>query len=189
MTRNLILLVTLLALAALLPTSQALTLGAILVGIRVVSFGLGRGTKRVVGLMRYAYDGWLIALAVVTLIFVAKDVAVIVVMLTFGLGIPLLFASTALAYGLCARPAVVAWINGGPPLGYAIGGAAVVALAVLPNLIGALQAHRVGQSLRASDHEPAQPVAIRSLEFRRPAADYDGTFAADGPCGGNSPTI
>jgi hypothetical protein len=59
----------------------------------------------------------------------------------------------------------------------------VVALAVLPGLVGRMQAHFGLLSLRANDHAPAKPPVLQSLEIRRPASSYDGTFEDNTGCG------
>ena len=51
-----------------------------------------------------------------------------------------------------------------------------MALAVLPGLAGRMQAHFGALILRANDHVPAKAPALQSLEIRRPASTYDGTF-------------
>ena len=167
------------ALALVLPPATVLTLGVILVGARLVLRG---AAKRYIGLFRYSYDGWLLAAGLVAIILDVPDVAVILMLLSAGIGAPFLFAATAFAYGVCARPAVIAWINGGPALGYAISGAAVAALAVLPGLVGGWQARRDGQELRSGDREPARPAAVRSLEIVRPSDTRDFPFDAAVPC-------
>jgi hypothetical protein len=60
---------------------------------------------------------------------------------------------------------------------------AVLALAVLPGLVGRVQAHFGALSLSANDHIPANPPALQSLEIRRPGSTYDGTFEDNTGCG------
>jgi hypothetical protein len=59
----------------------------------------------------------------------------------------------------------------------------VVALAVLPGLVGRMQENYGVRTLRANDHVPAKPPALQSLEIRRPASSYDGTFEDNTACG------
>ena len=131
------------------------------------------------------YDRALAILGLATIVM-ADDQRIIAVMwLTLGLGIPLIFVGTVFAYGLCARPAVRAW--SGPPSrrvpAVVLSAVAVMALAVLPGLVGRMQAYFGVLSLRADDHVPAKPPAPQSLEIRRPASSYDGTFEDNTGCG------
>jgi hypothetical protein len=131
------------------------------------------------------YDRALAILGLAT-IAMADDQRITAVMwLTLGLGIPLIFVGTVFAYGLCARSAVRSW--SGPPSqrvpAVVFSAVAVMALAVLPGLVGRMQAHFGVLSLRANDHVPAKPPALQSLEIRRPASSYDGTFEDITGCG------
>jgi hypothetical protein len=137
------------------------------------------------------YDRALAILGLATVVM-ADDQRIIAIMwLTFGLGIPLIFAGTVLAYGLCARPAVRAW--SGPASqrvpAVVLSAVAVMALAVLPALVGRMQAYFGVLSLRANDSVPAKPPALQSLEIRRPASTYDGTFEDDTGCGGECRSV
>jgi hypothetical protein len=131
------------------------------------------------------YDRVLALLGLATVVVADEQRMTAVIWLTLGLGIPLMFVGTAFAYGLCARPAVRAW--SGPPSwrvpAIALSAVAVVALAVLPGLIGRMQAYSGVRTLRAKDHVPAKPPALQSLEIRRPASSYDGTFEDNNACG------
>jgi hypothetical protein len=145
-----------------------LVLFPILVLLALSAWGLwaGRG-----------YDRALAILGLATIVMADDQRITAVTWLTLGLGFPLIFVGTVLAYGLCARPAVQAW--SGPPSrrvpAVVLSAAAVMALAVLPGLVGRMQAHFGVLSLRANDVVPAKPPALQSLEIRRPASSYDGT--------------
>jgi hypothetical protein len=131
------------------------------------------------------YDRALAILGLATIVMADDQRITAVMWLTLGLGIPLIFVGTVLAYGLCARPAVRAW--SGPPSrrgpAVVLSAVAVMALAVLPGLVGRVQAHFGMQSLRANDYVPATPPALQSLEIWRPASSYDGTFEDNTGCG------
>ena len=131
------------------------------------------------------YDRVLAILGLVTVVMADEQRIITVMWLTFGLGIPLIFVGTVLAYGLCVRPAVRAWSAPASRRGPAIvvSAIAVMALAILPGLAGRMQAYLGVQSLRAADHVPATPPAIKSLEIRRPGSSYDGTFEDNTGCG------
>jgi hypothetical protein len=131
------------------------------------------------------YDRALAILGLATIVMADDQRITVVIWFTLGLGIPLIFVGTVFAYGLCARPAVRAW--SGPPSqrvpAVVLSAVAVLALAVLPGLIGRMQAHFGVLSVRANDHVPAKPPALQSLEIRRPASSYDGTFEDNTGCG------
>jgi hypothetical protein len=131
------------------------------------------------------YDRALAILGLATIVMAEEQRITTVIWLTLGLGIPLIFVGTVFVYGLCARPAVRAW--SGPPSqrvpAVVLSAVAVMALAVLPGLVGRMQAHFGVLSVRANDHVPAKPPALQSLEIRRPASSYDGTFEDNIGCG------
>jgi hypothetical protein len=131
------------------------------------------------------YDRALAILGLATIVMADDQRITTIMWLTFGLGIPLIFVGTALVYGLCARPAVLAW--SGPASqrvpAVVLSAVAVMALAVLPGLVGRMQAHFGVLSLGANDLVPAKPPAVQSLEIRRPASSYDGIFEDDIGCG------
>jgi hypothetical protein len=131
------------------------------------------------------YDRALAILGLATIVMADNERITAIMWLTLGLGIPLIFVGTVFAYGLCARPAVRAW--SAPPSqrvpAVVLSAVAVMALAVLPGLVGRMQAHFGVLSLRADDHVAAKPPALQSLEIRRPASSYDGTFEDNTGCG------
>jgi hypothetical protein len=131
------------------------------------------------------YDRVLAILGLATVVMAEDQRITAIMWLTFGLGFPLIFVGTVFAYALCARPAVRAW--SGPPSqrvpAVVLSAVAVVALAVLPGLVGRVQVHFGALSLSANDHVPATPPALQSLEIRRPASSYDGTFEDNTGCG------
>ncbi len=131
------------------------------------------------------FDRVLVILGLATIVMAGDERATLVMWLTLGLGFPLIFAGTAFAYGLCARPAVRAW--SGPPSqrvpAVVLSAVAVLALAVLPGVVGRTQAHLGALSLSANDLVPAKPPALQSLEIRRPASTYDGAFEDNTGCG------
>jgi hypothetical protein len=137
------------------------------------------------------YDRALAILGLATVLMADDQRITAIMWFTLGLGIPLIFVGTVLAYGLCVRPAVRAW--SGPPSrrvrAVVLSAVAVMALAVLPALVGRVQAYFGVLSLHASDHVPAKPPALQSLEIRRPASTYDGTFEDDTGCGGECRSV
>ena len=99
-----------------------------------------------------------------------KDAGILVLFLTLGLGFPLLFAATGLAYALCMFPAVALWWG---PWSNRIGGAtistaAIVGLAILPGMQAHKQAILIAASAAAKDHRPSQAISPASIEIRRP---------------------
>lgn len=131
------------------------------------------------------YDRLLFVLLLVAALTNSEDAATIVIFATLGVGIPLLFSATALAYGLCLRSAVKAWSqpssqNLAP---FAVSGALVLAMAVMPGFIGRMQGILGARSFSARDHVPAKPPAITSLEIRRPQSVNDSTFDGVAACG------
>ena len=131
------------------------------------------------------YDRILVLLGLATVAICAQDVATLIVWATLGLGFPLLFVGTVFCYALAARPAARAMsgLASRPVRSFALSALAILAFAVLPGLAGRWQAWRGVLAYRAQDHVPPQPPALRSLEIRRPASSYDGTFEDGAACG------
>jgi hypothetical protein len=125
------------------------------------------------------------ALAGLTLLMAGQDVGLSVLLVTLGLGFPFVFAATGLVYGLCAAPLVVFWPAGGRARqGGAAAALVLIALVALaPCYIGRYAAAAAAAVLRASDHMPKEQVGASTLEIRRPADSYDGTFADQQACG------
>ena len=130
------------------------------------------------------YFSILLILAGVSAIAAMKDVGILILFLTMGLGFPLLFAATGVAYGLCLFPAVALWWG---PWSNRIGGAtisiaATIGLAILPGMQAHKEATLIAASNAAKDHRPSQPISPTSIEIRR--AQQDDAFLGVGEgCG------
>jgi hypothetical protein len=145
---------------------------------------IGTAQSTVAGDMRI----YIIAISVLiglTLIMSGSDVGLAVVMLTLGLGFPLVFSATGLLYALCAAPAVALWEEGrsARATGLALAIFIIAGVAYAPNHFGLQQAERSARSLMSRDHTPNAAVAAASLEIRRPENSYDGTFIGQDACG------
>ena len=127
----------------------------------------------------------MLALAALTALMATPDVATILTLLTLGLGLPLVFAGTGLAYGLCVAPLAASWPAGGRAR--AVGAAATATLiavvALAPEYVGRRAVDAATAARVASDHAPSEPIRASTLEIRRPADSYDGTFADQEACG------
>jgi hypothetical protein len=125
------------------------------------------------------------ALAGLTLLMAGQDIGLIVLFGTMGIGFPLVFAATGLFYGLCAAPLVVFWSAGGRARAAGITATLVLVVftALAPHYFGQYAAAAAAAVLRASDHMPREQVGASTLELRRPAESYDGTFADQRACG------
>ena len=133
----------------------------------------------------------LAALAALTVLMAGRDVALIVALGTMGIAFPFVFAATGLIYGLCVAPSVVLW-----PAGGRVRGAGIVATIVLvvftalaPYYLGQYAADAAAAALRASDHLPTEPVGASTLEIRRAAESYDGTYTDQRGCGTECRTL
>lgn len=128
---------------------------------------------------------FLIFCAVLTATFSFKDVAMLVLLMSFGLTIPLMLAPTGLVYGLALIPVVYLWWEDASyrRLGIAISAVAVALIAVVPATMGSLQAEQSSRVLMAQDHKPTRPAGAMTLEIRRPAEDYEKVFESGDACG------
>jgi hypothetical protein len=127
----------------------------------------------------------LIVLAMISVVMSIKDVALLVVMVTFGLGLPFVFAASCLIYALLAFPAVAMWPNGGRDrqIGCVASFGLAAIFAVMPNIIGRIEVNRQMQPLLTDDQLPSASASVRTLEIRRPPSDYSGFFADQEACG------
>jgi hypothetical protein len=127
----------------------------------------------------------IVALGVLAAIMTLPGVGLVVLLATFGLGAPFVFSATGLVYSLCALPMVLLWRAG---LAARVAGITTAALLVAgavfgPAYFGLTQARKQAETYGSADkfHE-ATPLAA-TLEIRRPASSYDGTFAGQEACG------
>lgn len=118
-------------------------------------------------------------LLVLTVIMATHDLAILVLVLTMGLGLPLFFAGTALAYALMLAPAVGLW-HSARVAGIATSAGLVLLLAFGPGLLARTEIERGVAALLADDIKPTAPIAAKSLELAGPEAHYDGEAE---PCG------
>jgi hypothetical protein len=127
----------------------------------------------------------MLALAGLTALMAAPDLATLLTLLTLGLGLPLVFAGTGLAYGLCAAPLVASWPAGGRArgLGAAASAILVATVALAPEYVGRRAVDAAAAARLAADHAPAGAVRASTLEIRRPANSYDSAFADQKACG------
>lgn len=121
---------------------------------------------------------WLLATAtvvLVTLVVAAKDVAVTIIFLTCGLGIPLLLTPTFAAYLVCFAPAALAAaLSAGRPawwFGASMSLAALLAMALLPPALSKSEA--AAEIARAAGGDTIAPLGAlaRTLEIVRPSSE------------------
>jgi hypothetical protein len=111
-----------------------------------------------------------VSLAVISAIVSIKNVAVAVVMLSFGLALPLLFAQSALIYLLCLLPAFASWPSRGTRfLGLGVSLALCLLVAVFPGILSRHEAKAIAEAASTSDRKVDGPVQARSMEILRPA--------------------
>lgn len=129
-----------------------------------------------------AYTTFMVITGVFALLFAVPGVAILLVYVTLGLALPLMFVQTLFVYGACFYP-LVAGFGGSRMVGGAITMGAIAALAFLPGILGQGQAQRIAAEVMADDLRPSEPVAFRSLEIRRKPSDYADLFADNEACG------
>jgi hypothetical protein len=124
-------------------------------------------------------------LGVLALIMAIDGVALIVLMLSFGLAFPLIYAATGLVYGACLAPAMYAWREGAMArwTGVATSLVALVVLALVPPWLSRHSAQSQADAWAAGDHIAEPASGARSIEIRRSAGSHDGFFEDDAPCG------
>ena len=90
--------------------------------------------------------------------------------LTLGIGFPLLFSSTFLAYLLCASPAVLLWSEGWHYRLYGVAAAlsAAAVLALFPSLLASRDARVLAEPLIAKDIALTSRPIARSIEIVTP---------------------
>jgi hypothetical protein len=135
------------------------------------------------GFMRL-YGVLVVVLVALTALMAQSDIATIVLFMTSGLGVPLVFGATGLFYALCAFPAPLLWRTGarGRVTGIVLAAAFVAGAAFGPGYFGRMQAERQAQVVRRADFIQAASSAGSSLEIHRPARSYDGTFTSEEAC-------
>jgi hypothetical protein len=126
-------------------------------------------------------------LVVLTTIMWLPNAALILLLYTFGLGIPIALAVTWLLYWLCLFPLFATWHQGGR----ARAGGAIVslalcgALALMPAYFSEGQAELAATAIGSTNFAPREVAAASTLEIRRPRDDESRSrFFADGTlCG------
>lgn len=120
-----------------------------------------------------------------TLVMAIPDVGSSVMLMTLGLGAPLVFSGTGVLYALCAFPLPFLWDEepNGPLVGAMLAGALIVICAFTPYFLGPRWAETMAQGFRAADHSPTDPVGAATIEIRRPSQSFDHTFAGQEACG------
>jgi hypothetical protein len=132
---------------------------------------------------------WLLSTASATLVgllLAVNGVAVVVLVMTFGLGFPLLFAPTVAAYLACLGPAVLSVGRRVWWLGAALSFGAVSAVALLPARLS--EAEAGAEVARATAGDTAAPLGDRprTIEIVRPSeegANLDAPFFEGELCG------
>lgn len=110
------------------------------------------------------------SLVLISAIVSIKNMAILIGMLTLGLGLPLLFAPSALVYLLCLLPAFGFWPSRGSRfIGVAVSLALVALVAVFPGILSRNEAQAIAEIAAMSDRRVAEPVNARSMEILRPA--------------------
>jgi hypothetical protein len=114
---------------------------------------------------------YVVAMAVVgavAMLMSVDGIAIVVLFLTLGLGIPLIFAATLLPYMACFLPVVLALPRKGTALAaLPLSIALAAAWWTLPNWQSMRQAEATAAALTAQDIVPPSPVAARGFELRR----------------------
>lgn len=129
-----------------------------------------------------AYTTFMMITGALALLLAVPGLAILLVYVTLGLALPLMFVQTLFVYGACFYP-LVAGFGGSRTVGAAISVGAIAALAFLPGILGQGQAKRIAAEVMADDLRPSEPVAFRSLEIRRKPSDYADLFADNEACG------
>ncbi len=129
-----------------------------------------------------AYTTFMVITGALALLLAVPGLAILLVYVTLGLALPLMFVQTLFVYGACFYP-LVAGFGGSRTVGAAISVGAIAALAFLPGILGQGQAKRIAAEVMADDLRPSEPVAFRSLEIRRKPSDYADLFADNEACG------
>jgi len=132
-----------------------------------------------------AYFTLIAVLIALTALMAVQDVAILVILFTFGLGMPLIFAGTALILAVCGLPLAWSWSGTASEraLGAALTALAAAFVTVGPGHLAAQHVETERARLAEHDHAPATPVTAASVEIRRPANNYDHTFADQQTCG------
>lgn len=119
-------------------------------------------------------------LAALSAIFAIEDIGILLVYLTLGLAIPLLFVATLAYYGACLFPAFALW-NRSRALGLALTVLLLGAAAWLPGFQGERAIAALEASLMTDEKIPAGPVGANTVEilFRSGETIQSGS----GPCG------
>lgn len=128
----------------------------------------------------------LLVFAGLSALIAIPDAAIVVVLVTAGLGIPLVFAATGLAYWVCLFPLAATWSQGERSrlaLAGALGAMTLIAFVALgPGLIGRWHAANAVAESTARDFAPNEVITARTVEIRRPEASDNGTFADRAGC-------
>jgi hypothetical protein len=127
-----------------------------------------------------------VSATLVALLLAVNGVAVLVLVMTFGLGFPLLFAPTIALYLACLGPAVLLAGRPGWWLGLALSFGAVSAVALLPPRLS--EAEAGAEVARATAGDTAAPLGERprTLEIVRPSdegSNLDAPFFEGELCG------
>ena len=125
----------------------------------------------------------LLVLVAMALVMAVDGVALVAVLLTFGLAFPLVFAATGALALLCLYPAVRGWKDN-RVRGVLLSAALAAIVFAGPAIVGDWQARRlVAVATSADVAPPAMPENPGSLEIRRPSSGHDGLFEGSGACG------
>lgn len=125
----------------------------------------------------------LLVLVAMALVMAVDGVALVAVLLTFGLAFPLVFAATGALALLCLYPAVRGWKDN-RVRGVLLSAALATIVFAGPAIVGDWQARRlVAVATSADVAPPAMPENPGSLEIRRPSSGHDGLFEGSGACG------
>ncbi len=119
-------------------------------------------------------------LVVVSAIFAIDDIGILLVYLTLGLALPLMFVATLAYYGACLFPAFALW-NRARALGLALTVLLLGAAAWLPGFQGERAIAALEASLMTDEKVPDGPVSASTVEIRHRSGETIQT--GTGPCG------
>jgi hypothetical protein len=136
-----------------------------------------------------AYFIMLAVLGGLSLVMAINDMALIVTLLTLGLGLPFVAAATFFLYWACFLPLALMW-NGQRSMGFGFSIVLVLLAVFAPAELGQNAAETITQELRKDDRAPAATLDVWSVEFRLPQGSLSGVFEKNGRgCGSECRTL
>ncbi len=110
---------------------------------------------------------------VLALVMSIKDMAILVLFITLGLGFPLLFSATAFVYLACFLPMVISWKEPSKrPMAGALTALALVTVAILPGYLSIRDRDAYAARLGAVQIIPTAKQPFRTIEIQRGQGGY-----------------